>query len=119
MQQAHEKCLQKSKISPMTLLSFGEFWNVSENSAIGGIRDYVYCCLTTMRYFDDKAGFDVDGIMEDVVQIPYLKNIPIERSMIEQCADKNETSDSADVWAFRGFRCLMEAIKEKTSGLAF
>nr|AWC08453.1 odorant-binding protein 42 [Bradysia odoriphaga] len=117
MIQAHDKCLRQSNLPPL-VLTVSEFWNLSDDSSIRTIRDYVHCVLTTLHLFDDKSGFDVDRIMEQVTDIPYLKNTVIERSTIEKCADGNENNDLADVWAFRGFRCFMDIIKKRTNGIA-
>ncbi|XP_037042665.1 general odorant-binding protein 99a-like [Bradysia coprophila] len=117
MIQTHDKCLRKSNLPPL-VLTVSEFWNLSDESSIRRIRDYVHCVLTTLHFFDDKSGFDVDRIMEQVTDIPYLKNTVIERSTIEKCADGNENNDVADVWAFRGFRCFMDVIKKRTNGMS-
>lgn len=109
---AHVKCLQSSNVSTLTL-SAGEFWNNLDDSSIVSVRSYVHCLLSTLGYFDDKNGFNVNRIMEQVKENPHLKNAAFQRSVIEKCADKNENNDRADVWAFRGFRCLMDEIKKE------
>lgn len=112
MLNAHVTCLQTSKVSALHL-SASEYWNISDESSITSIRSYVYCLLSALGYFDDKNGFNVDRIMDQVKLIPYLKNTAFQRSVFEKCADKNESNDLADVWAFRGFRCLMDEIKKE------
>lgn len=95
------------------LLSASEFWNIPDDSSMVMIRRYVHCLLSTLGYFDDKTGFNVDHIMAQVEEIPYLKNTAFQRPVFEKCADKNVNNDTADVWAFRGFRCLMDEIKKE------
>lgn len=96
-----------------SILSTSDFWNVSDDSSQASIRGYVHCLLSVLGYFDDKTGFDVDRIMHQIKEIPYLKNTSFQRPIIEKCADKNVSDDPSDVWAFRGFRCLMDEIKNE------
>lgn len=109
---AHVKCLQSSNVSA-SMLSASEFWNNSDDSSMASVRSYVHCLLSALGYFDDKNGFNVERIMNQVKEMPYLKNSAFEQSVIEKCAAKNENNELADVWAFRGFRCLMAEIKKE------
>lgn len=95
------------------MLSASKLWNSPDDSSMDGVRSYVYCLLTTLGYFDDKNGFNVDRITKQVKEMPYLKNSAFKRSVFEKCANKNENEEVADVWAFRGFRCLMDEIKKE------
>lgn len=109
---AHVKCLEQYNVSSL-ILSAREFWNVSDESSLISLRGYVHCLLNALGYFNDKNGFNIDRVMHQIKDIPYLKNSAFQRSVIENCADKNTSNDPADVWAFRGFRCLMDEIKNE------
>ncbi len=77
------------------------------------VRSYVHCLLTSLGYFDDSTGFNIDRIMDQAREIPYLKNVAIERSVFEKCAVRNENDIHAVEWAFKGFQCIMEEIKKE------
>lgn len=111
MLRAHVKCTEISKLSPL-VLAIPEFWNISDESSLVSIKSYVHCLLSALRYFNNKTGFDVDRIMDQSKDIPYLKQTALKRSAFEKCAIKNENTDQADVWALEGFKCLMEEIKK-------
>lgn len=110
---AHAKCVDYSKVSDL-VLSTTEFWNIpDDDSSMVSVRSYVHCLMNALGYFEDTTGFNIDRILEDAKEIPYLKNTLFKRSVFEKCAFKKENNEPVDVWAFRGFRCLMDEIKKE------
>lgn len=96
------------------MLAASDYWNdMPESSTLVSIRGYVHCLLSNLGYFDDKNGYNIDRILLQLKQIQYFKNSAFQRSVLEKCADNNENNDPPEVWAFRGFRCMMEEVKSE------
>lgn len=112
---SHVKCLERFNVSTLKL-GASDFWNMPDDSSTASVRGYVHCLLTGLGYFDDNTGYNIDRIMHQVKELPHLKNTAFQRSVFEKCCGRNENNDPADVWAFRGFRCLMDEIKKEQMG---
>ncbi|XP_055907729.1 general odorant-binding protein 99a-like [Eupeodes corollae] len=94
------ECLASNPLSTEQVDSLKAFIYPDEEP----VRKYIQCCSEKLEIFCEHEGYHVDRIVK---QFKLKMDEAEATAIVEKCVDKNEQKSSADVWVFRGHKCLM------------
>jgi len=97
-----QECLRENPLSDEIITNMKQFIFPDEEPC----RKYLLCTAVKMGVFCTHEGYHADRLAK---QFKMDLDEAEVQSIAEGCIDKNEEGSPADVWAFRGHKCLMES----------
>ncbi|CAD6992773.1 unnamed protein product [Ceratitis capitata] len=100
IKEIRQECLKENPLGDEYIQKMKSFEYPDEEP----VRKYLLCTAKKLGIFCVHEGYHVDRIAKQFkMDLDEAEVIAI----AEGCVDKNEQGSSADVWAYRGHKCLM------------
>ncbi|XP_055851462.1 general odorant-binding protein 99a-like [Episyrphus balteatus] len=100
MNEIRRECLVSNPLSVIQLAAMKKFVYLDEEQ----VRKYLLCDVKKLEIFDEREGWYADRIVK---QLKMRLDEAEATKIVEVCVDKNEQKSSADVWVYRGHKCVM------------
>ncbi|XP_022230376.1 general odorant-binding protein 99a [Drosophila obscura] len=94
------ECLKEHPLSSEQIVSLKQLIFLDQ----ADVREYLYCFAQKLGIFCSHEGYHADRLAKQ-----FRMDLSEEEALeiAQGCIDKNEEGSPADVWAFRGHKCLM------------
>ncbi|XP_039971222.1 general odorant-binding protein 99a-like [Bactrocera neohumeralis] len=95
-----KECLKDFPLSNEQLQKYATYQYPDEEP----IRKYMLCTAKRVGFFSEHEGYHADRVAKQFkIDLDEAEIVAI----AEGCADKNVEGSSVDVWAYRGYKCVI------------
>ncbi|XP_067625752.1 general odorant-binding protein 99a-like [Eurosta solidaginis] len=97
-----EECLKELPLSEETIQHLKNFVFPDEEP----VRKYLLCSTKKLGIFSEHEGYNAERVAQ---QFKADLDAAEVLAIAQGCADKNEQGSSAEIWAYRGHKCMVSS----------